>query len=274
MPDESGRPTRQREMVDAPHDGPRRPRFQDRPPEAFRHPDANPYLHTHRAFGRPLIPADEAWTLRGRWAEEFGREAPLHLEIGSGNGFFLAGLAGLQPAWNLVGVEIRYKRTVMVAKKLVEAGAEHARICRYDATCLDDLFEPGSLAGIYVNHPDPWPKARHEKNRLISRWFLEDVVRLLRPGGHFRLKSDHRPNVDRAVHLLDHGPDDEALPHLPLRVSVRSDDVNAGGPAWSDDVVTNYQRKFLERGEPVYALEFLRTADDAADPHPPTGPVG
>lgn len=239
------------------------PRFQDVPAEAFKRPDANPYLLSHREHGLPLLPADQAWPLKGRWDEHFGGPAPLHVEIGSGNGFFLAGMAARHPDQHWIGIEIRYKRTVLCAKKIEAARATtNARIVRYHAAFLDDLFEEGSLDGLHVNHPDPWPKERHEKNRLISRWFLEDVVRLLKPGGVFRLKSDHKPNVDRLVHVLDHGPDDEPLPPLPLRIVTPITDVHAVADFhWADgepDLETNYQSKFRKRGEPVYVVEVVR----------------
>ena len=223
--------------------------FQDRLPEEFSRPDLNPFLKLHREFGPPLLPADEARRWKGRWGELFGREAPLHLEIGSGNGFFLTELARRHPDWNVVGIEIRYKRTVLCARKLVAAGVKNAVIARYHAAYLDDLFEPATLDGIHVNHPDPWPKNAHEKNRLISRWFLEDVASLLRPGGVFRLKSDFRPNVDRVEKLLD---------GLPLRVTGRAEDVTREPAPWPDDVETNYQSKFRKRGLPVHAIEVER----------------
>ena len=161
-----GSPTTRRRMPRP--EGESRPRFTDRLPEDFTRPDINPFLVAHREHGHPLLPASEAWPYRGRWHEAFGREAPLHVEIGSGNGFFLAELARRNPDWNVLGIEIRYKRTVLCAKKIEAAGVSNALITRYDAWYLDDLFEDGSLAGLYVNHPDPWPKVRHEKNRLLS----------------------------------------------------------------------------------------------------------
>lgn len=235
------------------------PRFVDRMPEDYRHPEANPFVTLHRSFGPELLTADDAWRFRGRWGACFGREADLHVEIGSGNGFFLAELATRRPDVNVLGIELRYKRTVLCGKKLRAAGAAHARIARYHAAFLDDLFRPGALAAVYCNHPDPWPKARHEKNRLISRWFLEDLVRLLRPGGVFRLKSDFRPNVERAAELIDHGPEGEPAEPLPLAVTGTATDVNTGPAPWPDDIETNYQRKFKRKGLPVYAIELVRT---------------
>ena len=255
-----GKPTPRRRMPQPEKAGDERPRFVDRLPEDFTRPDINPFLVAHREFGRPLLPASDAWPYRGRWAEAFGREAPLHVEIGSGNGFFLAELARRHPEWNVLGIEIRYKRTVMCAKKIVAADVSNALITRYDAWYLDDLFEDGSLAGLYVNHPDPWPKDRHEKNRLISRWFLEESCRLLADGGWLRVKSDFEDNVGRIPRLLDADGDGEPLPRLPLQITGRSEDVIEGPAPWEADIETNYQSKFRKKGLPVYAIELVREA--------------
>lgn len=233
--------------------------FVDKPAEAYTHPDANPYLAAHRDFGRPLIPAGELQAHRGRMAELFGRDAPLVLEIGSGNGEFMVEWARRNPDKNVLGVEIRFKRTVLCARKIRAADAQHVLIARYHAAFLRDLFDEGALVGILVNHPDPWPKERHERNRLISRWFLEDVAYFLRPGGFLRIKSDFEPNCGRVVDLLDKGPDGEPLPPLPLRITGRADDVNGSGAPWPDDVMTNYQGKMLRKGVPVHAIEVVRT---------------
>lgn len=236
----------------------RTPRFKDRLPADYRNPTANPFLVKHREFGHPLLPADAAWPYRGQWAEAFGREAPLHVEIGSGNGFFLAELATQHPEWNVLGIEIRYKRTVMCASKIQKAGLSNALITRYDAWYLDDLFLDGAVEGLYVNHPDPWPKARHEKNRLISRWFLEEAVRMLKPGRWLRVKSDFEDNVGRIPGLLAADGEGNKLPRLPLTITGRSEDVITGPAPWSDDIETNYQSKFRKKGLPVYAMELIR----------------
>ena len=253
-----GSPTTRRRMPRP--EGESRPRFTDRLPEDFTRPDINPFLVAHREHGHPLLPASEAWPYRGRWHEAFGREAPLHVEIGSGNGFFLAELARRNPDWNVLGIEIRYKRTVLCAKKIEAAGVSNALITRYDAWYLDDLFEDGSLAGLYVNHPDPWPKVRHEKNRLLSRWFLEESCRLLADGAWLRVKSDFEDNVARIPRLLDADGECAPLPRLPLQITGRSDDVITGPAPWPDDIETNYQSKFRKKGEPVYAIELRREA--------------
>jgi tRNA (guanine-N7-)-methyltransferase len=236
-----------------------RPRF--RPPAAddLRHPEANPYLDAHREWSPEVVPADVAHTFHGRWEAAFGRSAPLHVEIGSGNGFFLAGTCAAHPEWNVLGVEIRYKRAVLCARKLRAAGLTNGRIARYDAFYLDDLFTDGAAAALYVNHPDPWPRERHAKNRLISRWFLEEAARILQSGAPLRLKSDYLPNIERLTFHLDHDDDGEPAPRLPFDVTGRADDVTTGPAPWPDDIETNYQSKFRKRGLPVYAVALART---------------
>lgn len=237
-----------------------RRRFVARPPEDYALPDLNPYLKLHREYGPPVIPADEAPAFRGRWHAAFGADRPLCLEVGSGNGFFLAGMAARHPERSWLGIEIRFKRVVLCARKIDAAGVQNARIARYDAWWLDDLFEPDSLDGLFVNHPDPWEKARHEKNRLMGRYFAELAARLLKVGREFRLKTDHLVNVNGLVAALD---------GLPLELVARVEDIAANGAPWGDDDVrTNYQSKFERRDEPVHAVLVRRVPGEAPPPPP------
>jgi tRNA (guanine-N7-)-methyltransferase len=226
-------------------------RFRDRPTEEFKDPDLNPYLKLHREFGPPVFTAEDAQKHAGRWQTAFDREAPIHLEIGTGNGFFLAEMAQRHPDWNWLGLEIRYKRVILTAKKLRAAGAAtHARVARYDAHCIDELFAAGELSGVYVNHPDPWSKDRHANNRLFNKAFFERIASTLKPGGDFRLKTDHLLHVETVCELTDNPT---------WHLVGRSDHIARDGAPWEKDVTTNYQRKFNERSLPVYGLWLRRT---------------
>ena len=221
-----------------------------RPPEKYRHPDLNPYLKLHREFGPPVLTSEELREHAGHWDLLFGREAPLHLEIGSGNGFFLAGMASRHPEWNWLGLEKRFKRVVLTARKILAAEAVgNARIGRYDAHCLGDLFGPGSLSGVYLNHPDPWPRDSQAKHRLLGPEFCAELARLLQSGADFRLKTDHWINVEA---FLEH------TQGLPFVLEGRSDDIARDGAPWPDDLTTNYQRKFNEREVAVYGIWLRR----------------
>ena len=227
-------------------------RFQDKAPENYRHPDANPYLKLHRTFGPPVLTATEAQAWAGRWAACFDSDRPLHVEIGTGNGFYLAGMAARHRDRSWLGIEIRFKRVILTARKLQGAGADgHARIARYDAHFVDELFSDGEIAGLYVNHPDPWDKGRWAKNRLLGpRWF--DAMRpKLALGARLRVKTDHDVNVDAVL---------DAIEGRPFQLPGLTRDVERDGPPWGDDdIETNYQRKFRERGEPVKAVWVEKT---------------
>ena len=116
---------------------------------------------------------------------------------------------------------------------------------------LVDLFRPGAVAAFYLNHPDPWPKDRHARNRLLQAGWLDELIELLRPGGELRLKTDHRINVDALLELL---------PGRPLELVGTSDDVARDGAPWEGDVTTNYQSKFDRKGEPVFAVRVRKRA--------------
>ncbi len=243
--------------------------FRDMLPEDVPRPGVNPYVLAHREFGEELVNGTDAPTLRERWAEVFGRSAPLHLEVGSGNGFYLAGMAEKHPECDWVGVELRFKRVVLVARKLRGLGLKNARIARYDARALDNLFPAGSLAGVHINHPDPWERESKRHLRLIDRGFTELVTRLCAPGAELRLKTDFGPHIKALL---------AACEGLPWElVGVRTD-VDEQGSIWDDDVVTNYQRKARERGAPVHAACLRRKANGnssaiAAAPPPDPQPL-
>lgn len=232
-------------------------RFVDHDPTDLPHPDVNPYLQQHRDWGPPVLTATQAAEQRGNWAQAFDKAQPLHVEIGPGNGFHLAGMAARHPNRNWLGVEIRYKRVVLCAKKIEKAGVvPNARICRYDAWWLDDVFAPGEIDGLYVHHPDPWKRDVDRAKRLMSPFFAGWAARALSEGAMLRLKTDHRRNIDWLVSTFD---------TLPFAVVERRDDVVTNGYPWpeSDDVITNYESKFHKRGEPIYALLAQRTAGEA-----------
>ncbi|HJN78303.1 MAG TPA: hypothetical protein QGF58_30600 [Myxococcota bacterium] len=225
--------------------------FVDKPPDEYPKPDVNPYLKQHFSYGRPVLTADQAAACRGAWSDEFGREAPLHVEIGPGNGFFFSGMASRFPERNWLGVEIRFKRVMLTAKKLRTAGAEEfARVCRYDASAISDLFVPGEIAALYINHPDPWPKDRQAKNRLLGPRFLEVCASVLEAGAEIRLKTDHVVNVEALSSAVSTHPQFELVGTC--------DDVSGLGAPWGEDLRTNYQRKFDEKGEPVLAVWVRR----------------
>ncbi len=224
--------------------------FLERTSLAGSRPEVNPYRDRHASFGQEILPAEVAPGAKGRWNEVFGREAPRFLELGLGNGSWLADRAASAPAEDWIGLEIRFKRCVQAAEKLRAAGATNGRVVRYSWFDLPDLFADGELCGIYVHHPDPWVSSSEAKHRLIKDDFVALAARLVRPGGELRLKTDFRPHqqallagAERVGGWTVHGV---------------SDDVRTQGAPWPDDVITGYQAKFDAQGLPVYAVWLKR----------------
>lgn len=128
---------------------------------------------------------------RGRWREVFGNNAPVYLEIGCGKGRFIASRAAAFPEKNFIAVEGQSNVALRALQK--------AEICHFDnlrifIDYVDDLgryFEPGELAGIYLNFSDPWPKARHAKRRLTYREKLKNYRSVMSPEGTIEFKTDN-----------------------------------------------------------------------------------
>lgn len=128
---------------------------------------------------------------RGRWQEVFGNNAPVYLEIGCGKGRFIALRAAAFPEKNFIAVEGQSNVALRALQK--------AEICHFDnlrifIDYVDDLgryFEPGELAGIYLNFSDPWPKARHAKRRLTYREKLKNYRSVMSPEGTIEFKTDN-----------------------------------------------------------------------------------
>lgn len=225
--------------------------------------DLNPYVDRIHEYAPWAMTAEQAEEVRGGWRAQVGAtaDAPLLLEIGPGNGFFFRELCRRHADAAVVGIEIRFKRVWLTARKARQEGLENFRVLHHHACHLEDLFEAGELSAVHVNHPDPWPKDRHHKNRLLSPAFRERLERLLQVGGEFWLKSDFEPYGPLVQELMAsdgwqqiafsadlHGPDGEALRAAPP----------AHSRWWEADIVTNYERKSLEQGRRILLAGYRR----------------
>lgn len=189
-------------------------------------------------FG-PYLIRPERWTeLPPRWGEAFGREAPLCVEIGFGNGEFLAEMAKTHADRNWVGFETSLTCIVKTGRKLRQSGVENVRLALLDGKFgLRELFADGSVAQVFVNFPCPWPKARHAERRLVDEDFAQTLAAVLAEGGEFQLVTDALWYAEEAAgHLAAAGLALEGP--FPL----------ADGPG------TRYERKWRARGLSVWKL--------------------
>lgn len=231
--------------------GPQAQPFETRAHRPGHRPAVNPYRDAIGDFGQELIPTESGRERKGRWHEEFGRPAPITLELGVGNGSWLGTIAPQEPESSFIGLEIRYKRCVQAAEKLRAAGCRNGRVVRWSWFELEDLFAPGELHRIVIHHPDPWSSPSKAKHRLIRPEFLVQAASLVAVGGELRLKTDFLPHREALV---------AGLVGTPWQLAGTSDDILAAGAPWPDDIVTAYQGKFNRAGLPVYAARLVRGA--------------
>jgi len=134
--------------------------------------------------------------------------APIIMEIGFGNGDFLVHLAETHPDWFLLGAEIYLPGVAKAVGRLDDAGfIERTRITQLPAQfVLEHQVAEGQLDGIFINHPDPWPKARHHKRRIIQKDFAELLVSRLKSGGFIKLASDKPDLAEWMRDILDVTP--------------------------------------------------------------------
>lgn len=133
----------------------------------------------------------------------FERDGPVGLEIGFGSGQALLDWAEAAPDWNLLGIEVYEPGIGSLLKGMQERGIDHVRVVARDADeVLDELIPPASLAEVRIFFPDPWPKKRHHKRRLIQPAFAAKLAERMRPGGVLRLATDWQPYADWMLEVL------------------------------------------------------------------------
>lgn len=193
------------------------------------------------------------------WREIFGREAPLDLEIGFGNGEFLIALARRHPERNYLGVEISGESLKKAARKVEKAGLSHVRLLLLDARlALLLLIPPETLENVYINFPDPWPKKRHAKRRMLSAEFLRLLASRMKPGGKLWVATDDPAFRDFVLENLRE-----------VGESFRSDHPGGYTLQRPDLPPSKYERKWAGMGKPIYYLRLTRTEHPVPHPAPP-----
>jgi len=142
----------------------------------------------HASVVIELVPASQSHCLDV--AHLFGREAPLHVDLGCGDGTFLSSLAAEHPHINFLGIERLLRRVRSSDRKA--ATLPNIRIIRSETLfVLRHLLAPDSVTAFYLLFPDPWPKRRHHRRRLVTTEFLDAIHRCLCPTGKVFLATDH-----------------------------------------------------------------------------------
>lgn len=180
-------------------------------------------------------------TLKGTWKTHLDTQT-IRLEIGSGKGDYWHGLGELYPDDGIIAMERDFTASSIALRKLETYGYGKKRFIYGDAMHLDKIFEAEEVSIIHLNFSDPWPKTRHEKRRLTHKDKLAEYHRILEPNGSIWMKTDNRQLFEYSlVHVSMNGFVLESV-SLDFRNKDSED----------DDPYTEYERKFTDRGCPIY----------------------
>ncbi|MGA3065413.1 MAG: tRNA (guanosine(46)-N7)-methyltransferase TrmB [Tepidisphaeraceae bacterium] len=176
------------------------------------------------------------------WRELFGNDHPVELEIGMGKGTFLVGQAKTRPDTNFFGVEYARWFWRYASDRLRRNHCLNARTIRAEAFFfLREFVTSGSLAAVHIYFPDPWPKKRHHKRRLIQPAFIAEVRRVLCPAGITRMVTDHADYFSQIQQVIA----GSGLQETPYSLAGAVEGEIAG---------TNFERKYRRAGRPFFAL--------------------
>jgi tRNA (guanine-N7-)-methyltransferase len=184
-------------------------------------------------------------------AAAFGRRAPVILEIGFGMGETTAAIAQAQPQHDFLGLEVHAPGVGALLKRVEERALTNVRVIRHDAVdVVGQMLEPDTLAGVHVYFPDPWPKKRHHKRRLLQPAFVRLLATRLAPCGYVHVATDWEEYAHEVLATCAAEP-----------LLANTADGFAPRPAWRPQ--TKFETRGLGLGHGVWDLVFRRGAQSA-----------
>ena len=180
-------------------------------------------------------------------AAVFGREAPLHLEIGCGKGAFLCEIAARNPDVNFLAIEKDRNVLLDAAEAVKAAGLQNVRLTGADASYLGRFLPPHAVERLYLNFSTPMPKARDACHRLTHARFLAIYDGLLTKDGDIWQKTDNRGFFEFSLEQFSQAG-----------FALRNVSLDLHNSDFPDNIVTEYERKFSEQGFHIYRLEAYR----------------
>ena len=175
--------------------------------------------------------------------EPWRQARPLWLEIGFGGGEHLVHMAARNPDVALIGAEPFVNGIAMLLGKIRTAGVSNLRIHPGDVRDLFEVLGPASVSKVFLNYPDPWPKARHHRRRVVTQEYLLPLAQITASGSEFRVATDIPDYVRQTL---------EEVPQAGFEL------IYQGSDPWEDWLSTRYEQKALREGRPPHYLTFRR----------------
>lgn len=179
--------------------------------------------------------------IKGKWAEIFGNDNPIYLEIGCGKGQFIYSYASQNPDKNYIAIEGQENVVLRALEKAEAGGLKNLRIFIDFVQDIKDYFEEGELAGIYLNFSDPWPKARHAKRRLTYHKRLANYKEIIGEDGCIEFKTDNEGLFEFTLEEIQLGE----FEMVEMSRDLHSSDYDA------KNITTEYEDKFRNGGKNI-----------------------
>ncbi|KIL43897.1 tRNA (guanosine(46)-N7)-methyltransferase TrmB [Jeotgalibacillus soli] len=187
---------------------------------------------------------------KGKWHEVFGNDHPIHIEVGTGKGRFVTGMAQENPTINYIGIELSESVIVMALDRLIDADLPNVKLLNINAADLANFFEKGDVSRVYLNFSDPWPKNRHEKRRLTFSMFLDLYKGLLMDEGEIHFKTDNQGLFEYSL---------QSFSAYGLLLTYVSLDLHKSD--FEGNIMTEYEEKFSRKGQRIYRCEVRYPAN-------------
>lgn len=185
---------------------------------------------------------------KGKWNEVFQNNHPIHIEIGMGKGKFITTLAMENPDINFIGIEKFSSVLIRGVEKMEELKLPNLFFIRMDAEAILEIFEKEEVKKIYLNFSDPWPKERHAKRRLTSKEFFARYDQILAKDGVVQFKTDNKALFDFSL---------ESIPLAHWDAKEVTFDLHHS-EFLEENVMTEYEEKFVAEGKPICRLVAVR----------------
>ncbi|AAK34471.1 TPA: tRNA (guanosine(46)-N7)-methyltransferase TrmB [Streptococcus pyogenes] len=181
---------------------------------------------------------------KGRWHDVFGNDRPIHIEVGSGKGGFITGMALKNPDINYIGIDIQLSVLSYALDKVLASEVPNVKLLRVDGSSLTNYFEDGEVDMMYLNFSDPWPKTKHEKRRLTYKDFLDTYKRILPEHGEIHFKTDNRGLFEYSLASFSQ-----------YGMTLRQIWLDLHASNYEGNVMTEYEEKFSNKGQVIYRVE-------------------
>lgn len=203
--------------------------------------------------------------LKGKWRDHFGNDNPIHVELGMGKGIFISEMSRRYPDVNFIGVD-RYDELIRRASEKARrlraeaeggegagtpaSGRWNLALALLDIQHIAEVFDQNEVQRVYLNFSDPWPKKRHVRRRLTHPGFVNKYLSFLNEYGEIHLKTDSRLLFEFSLN---------SFADMGLRMRSISLDLHGEGVR-EDLVLTEYERKFVQKGMNIHRVEVVTGA--------------